>query len=370
MKMKKLLSLGMAMILSVGALTGCGGAKPSITSSEPKAADTSKLAEVSGTDSAAPSAFDKKRVRVVIGSSSTSGDSYMIADVVTRYLSKELNFNGKVDAVGAGAAFDAIKGAKGDGSTIMIFHDMTYLGVAFGAFDETYGLDNMAIGPRVGINPGAAFAAKADAPYNDMKEIAEYLKSNPDQKVRFAVEAGSVSHISFISYYEWVKEAYGEDVAKRMVVIVGGSTAEKCQMLWDGNVDVIFADYSSVKQYTEDGVEAQLKMKFTGLLDEIEGIDIPTYAEQGIQLDGKPFAFSKDFLVYLPKETPQSIVDELDAAMAKVSENPEFIEEMKKLTYAASYLPSKEAQTYIYEKRDSLTQLINEAPPLDELTVQ
>lgn len=367
MTMKKLLSLGMVMVLSTSALIGCA-AKPQI--STPAPAEQAKDAPTEKASENTPSAFDKKRVRVVIGSTSTSGDSYMVADTVTRFLSKELNFNGKVDAVGAGAALDAIKGGKGDGSTIMIFHDMTYLGVAFGAYDEAYALENMVIGPRVGVNPGAAFAAAEKAPYNDMKEIAEYLKANPDQKVRVAVEAGGVSHISFISYYEWVKKEYGEDVANRVVVIVGGSTADKCQMLWDGNADVIFADYSSLKQYTEDGVDAQLKMKFTALLDEIEGVDVPTYAEQGIKLYGEPFAFSKDFLIYLPKDTPQAIVDELDAAMAKVSADPEFIEEMKKLTYAAGYLPSDEASAYIMKKRDSLTQLINEAPPLDDLTVQ
>ncbi|MDF2614240.1 MAG: uncharacterized protein K0S71_2026 [Clostridia bacterium] len=367
MKMKKLLSLGMAMVLGLGALTGCAGTK---TSEQAPAASEASDASADKGGSEKSSAFDKKRVRVVIGSTSTSGDSFMVADTVTRFLSKELNFNGKVDAVGAAAALDAIKSGKGDGSTIMIFHDMTYLGVAFDAFDETYALENMVVGPRVGINPGAAFAAKADAPYNTMKEIAEYLKANPDQKARVAVEAGGVSHIAFISYYEWVKENYGEDVAKRVVVIVGGSTAEKSQMLWDGNCDVIFADYSSLKQYTEEGVEAKLKMKFTGLLDKIEGVDIPTFADQGITLNGEPFSFSKEFLIYLPKDTPQEIVDELDAAAKKISEDPAFVEEMKKLTYAAGYMPSAEAKVHIYQKRDALTELINEAPPLDDLTVQ
>lgn len=367
MTMKKLLSLGMAMVLSTSALMGCA-AKPQ--TSAPAPTDQAKDAPAEKASENTASAFDNKRVRVVIGSTSTSGDSYMVADTVNRYLSKALNFNGKVDAVGAGPALDAIKSAKSDGSTIMIFHDMTYLGVAFGAYDEMYALENMVIGPRVGINPGAAFAAKSDAPYNDMKEIAEYLKANPDKTARVAVEAGGVSHIAFISYYEWVKQTYGEDVAKRVVVIVGGSTADKCQMLWDGNADVIFADYSSLKQYTEEGVDAQLKMKFTALLDKIEGVDIPTYADQGIQLYGEPFAFSKEFLVYLPKDTPQSIVDELDAAMAQVSQDPNFIADMKNLTYAEAYLPSQEASKHIYEKRDSLTKLINEAPPLDDLTVQ
>lgn len=340
--MKKRLALSLAMLLSLTSLVGC------------KKADQTT--------------FENKKVRVVIGSTSTTGDSYMIADMAMRYLSKELKADTKVDAVGAGPAFDAIGKAKPDGSTLMMFHDMTYLGISFGAFDEKYALENMVVGPRIGLNPGGCFAASAAAPYEDMKEMADYLKANPDKKIRVAVEAGGVSHIAFISYYEWVVKEYGQGVADRIRVVVGGSTAEKSQMLWDGNTDVIFADYSSLLQYTEAGVQDKLKMKFVGLLDKIDGTDIPTFAELGVTLDGKPFAFSKEFVIYLPKETPQALVDQLDVAAEKITKDQAFIDEMAKATYKASYMSSKDAKTHIYEKRDSLDALIKSAPSLDVLT--
>jgi tripartite-type tricarboxylate transporter receptor subunit TctC len=342
--MKKVLSLVLIMVLGITSLVGCA-----------------KKDEVG---------FEGKRVRVVIGSTSTTGDSYMIADVASRYLAKELKSNNKVDAIGAGPALDAISTAKADGSTIMIFHDMTYLGISFGAFEQKYALENMVIGPRIGTNPGACFAASADAPYNDMVELCEYLVENPTESVRVAVEAGGVSHIAFISYYEWVIATYGQEVADRIDVVVGGSTAEKSQMLWDGNADIIFADYSSLKQYTEEGIDAQLKMKFVAILDEIEGVDVPTFAEQGVTLNGEPFVFAKDFIIYLPKGTPQELVDELDVAVKAICEDQAFIDDMAKLTYQAAYMPSAEAKTYIIAKRDSLDALIKSAPSLDDLTVQ
>lgn len=343
--MKKIVALSLIMVLALTGLFGCSKKDEKAT-------------------------FDGQRVRVVIGSTSTTGDSYLIADLASRYLQQELNSNFKVDAVGAGPALDAIATAKADGSTLMIFHDMTYLGISFGAFDEKYALENMVVGPRIGLNPGACFAASADAPYNTMVEMADFLKANPDQKVRLAVEAGGVSHIAFIAYYQWVVETYGQDVADRIRVVVGGSTAEKSQMLWDGNTDVIFADYTSLKQYTEEGVEAQLKMKYIALLDEVDGLDIPTYADQGITLNGEPFSFSKEFVVYLPKETPQELVDEIDAAAKAICEDQKFIDEMAALTYKASYLSPAETKTHLIEKRDSLNELIQAAPSLDVLTEQ
>ena len=317
---------------------------------------------------ASASVYDGQRVRIVIGSTSTSGDSYMVAETVNRYLQKYLNCNSKVDAVGANEALNAIATAKPDGLTMMIFHDMTYLGVLFDTYEDIYALENMVIGPRVGQNPGSCFAAKADLPYNDMKEIAEYLKANPEETCRVAVEAGGVSHVGFVAWYMWVKDNYGEEVAKRIRVIVGGSTDKKLQMIWDGNCDVLFADYSSLLQYTQEGVDAQLAVKFTGMLDKIPGVeDVPVMGDLGITLAGEPFYFSKDFLIYLPKGTPQEVVDELDAAMAKVAEDPEFIADMEKLTYTPNVLSSKDASEFIYAKRDNIAGLISGAPSFDDL---
>ena len=319
---------------------------------------------------ASASIYDGQRVRIVIGSTSVSGDSYMIAETVNKYLQKYLNCNSKVDAVGANEALATIVPGKNadDGLTMMMFHDMTYLGVLFESYDAEYALENMQIGARIGQNPGSCFAAKADAPYADMKEMADWLVANPDQTVRLSVEAGGVSHIGFVTYWMWVKETYGEDVAKRVKLVLGGSTDTKLQQIWDGNTDVIFADYSSLLQYTVEGVDAQLALKFVGMLDKIPGVDgLPVMGDLGITLGDEPFYFSKDFLIYLPKGTPDEVLAELDAAMAKVAADPEFQAAMSKLTYAGNTLPSAEAKDFIYNKRDSIAKVLGDVPSFDEL---
>ena len=114
-----------------------------------------------------------KRVRVVIGFTSTGGDSYMIADMVTRYLGEEMGFNGKVDAVGNAAALDAITKAKGDGTTIMTFHDTAYMSVLFGVVDSAYALENQTVAPMIGSNPGGCIAAHTSAPCSALTEATE-----------------------------------------------------------------------------------------------------------------------------------------------------------------------------------------------------
>ncbi|MEM1484108.1 tripartite tricarboxylate transporter substrate-binding protein [Oscillospiraceae bacterium PP1C4] len=369
---KKLLSGVLAALMAGSMLSGCGSSAAPASSAA--AADTSKAQEAPASSVAesvsGESSLKGERVRVVIGSTSTSGDSYMVADIVTRYLAKEMGFNGKVDGIGNARALEEISKAKGDGTTIMMFHDMTFMSVLFGAVDEKYALENLTVGPRIGQNPGACFGAKADAPYNTLKEMSEWLKANPDKEVRINIEAGGTSHIGFVAYWLWAKETYGEEVTNRIRVIVGGTTAEKLQVLWDGNADVIFGDYSAFKQYTEDGVEAQLKMKIMDPLDKIAGIDIKTIAEDGITFKGKPFVFSKDFAMYFPKEMDPAILSEIEAAMKKVANNPDFQKEMADMTYKTVDMNVADSQFFIYDKRELCKELIAVAPNLDDVTVK
>ena len=342
--MKKFVKVFMLILslVSMFALTGCG-----------KEEETAKT-------------FKGKNVRVVIGSTSTSGDSYLIADTVSRHLSKVLEANFKVDAVGAAEALAAMQDSKPDGNTIMMFHDMTYLGVSFKSYDDIYKLENMEVGPRVAQNPGAAWAAGINAPYDDLTEIPKYLQENPNAICRMACEAGGVSHVGFIAFYDWVVKNYGQDVANRIVVVVGGSTADKCQLLWDGNCDVIFADYTSLKDYTET-TDPKIGMKFVGLLDNIEGVDVKSYADLGITVNDKEFRFSKDFLIYMPKDFPAELTAELDAAMEKVSADPQFNKDLERMNYRSGFMNAADAKAFIYGKRDGIQTLIDNSPSLDDL---
>lgn len=363
--MKKALSLILALAMSTGILTACGKSEPAGSSSEAASTDSTAAAEES-TEEPVENPFDGMDIRVVIGSTSTSGDSYLTAETTSRYLAKELNANIKVDAVGAAEALNAMQTVKPDGKTLMMFHDMTYLSVLFGAQPEDYALENMTVGPRMSQNPGACWAASKDAPYNDLKELADYLKANPDAVARVACEAGGISHIGFIVYYQWVADTYGQDVADRIVVVVGGSTNDKCQLLWDGNCDVIFADYTSLYDYTQTD-DNKIAMKYMALLDNIDGIDVPSYNDLGITMSGKEFNFSKDFLIYAPKDISPEMTQALDAAMERVTDNPNYQADMQKMNYRAAYLPSSEAEYFITAKRDSFVDLIANAPSMDDL---
>ena len=98
MKFRKLTALLLSASMAVGLLAGCGGTPSNTETGTPSTGDPGT--EATGSAASGESSLKGKRVRVVIGSTSTGGDSYMIADMVTRYLGEEMGFNGKVDAIG------------------------------------------------------------------------------------------------------------------------------------------------------------------------------------------------------------------------------------------------------------------------------
>ncbi|MCC8127476.1 MAG: hypothetical protein LIO92_08770 [Clostridiales bacterium] len=365
-KMVALLTAGVMV-----AMTGCSGSSSSSSTSTTAAAAASGETAAATATGDGTSSLKGQNVRVVIGSTSTSGDSYMIADLVTRYLSAEMGFNGKVDAVGNASALDTIATSKGDGKTVMMFHDMTFLSVLFGSVDEQYSLDNMTIGPRIGQNPGACFGAAAEDNFNNLNDTVQYLIDNPSETLSFNIESGATSHLAFVAYYLWVKETQGDEVAGRIKAIVGGTTAEKLQRLWDRNADVIYGDTSSFEQYTQDGVDAQLKMTMFGSCGEVEGLDITSMAADGVTFNGEPFEFSKDFCMYFPKDMDAGVLAEYEAAMKKVTENPDFQADMAALYYntlSADEVGVEASKEFIYAKNEMCKALIDQAPSLDELT--
>lgn len=366
--MKKLIALLLAATMMMAMLAGCS--KPS--DKNDGGASNSSSTQTEDKTEGGKSSLEGKRVRVVIGSTSTGGDSYMIADMVTRYLGEEMGFNGKVDAVGNAAALDAITNAKGDGTTIMMFHDMAFISVLFGAVGEEYALENLTVGPRIGQNPGGCFASRADAPYDSLAGAAQWLSENPDATVRVNIEAGSASHLCFSVFYLWAQETYGDEVASRIKAVVGGTTDEKKQRLWDGNTDIIYGDYSSFVEFTKEGVDAQLAMKMFDSCGVVEGVDnLDTMTNDGITFNGEAFTFNKDFNMYFPKDMDQGILEEIAAAMVKVCQNPEFQAEMAAKKYnvvSAEETELAASQEFVIAKRDTSSEIVAAAPSLDSMT--
>lgn len=326
-----------------------------------------------GCSKSSDNSIEGQRVRFIIGAGSTSGDTYLAANVAVNYLNNKLDLKGKIDPIGQANALQEITTAKfKDNNTMMIFHDNTWLSVVLGVYGEEYALENMIVGPRIAESKGSCFVVSKKAPYSTLTELADWMAENPNEIVKVACESGGSSHLAFIGVYHWLKEEFGEDVAGRLKVFVAGSTETKYQALWDGNCQMIFVDLSTAEQYTKEEVEDQIAVKVAGLLtgERIEGKDYPTFAEQGIKMGDEPFDFTKEYSIFFTKDTPEEIINQVSQAMEEIGKDENYIKELRDQGYEVNVISAEENKAHMYEKREVFKKVLKDAPSLDTLTAQ
>jgi len=310
-------------------------------------------------------------VRLVIGSKSTGGDTYQAAALVAEALAAHLGINVKVDATGASAAFKALE-RDSRGSTIMIFHDQSYLGVLYAqeGYDDPF--SNYKIGPTVAINPGNAYLVAKSSAYQSMDDI--FAAAAKGDKVRVAIQPGGVSEIGFSAMKNAAKvRAPGSEA--NFVSVNTGSQSDKNQAMWDNLADVINGSIQANEQFTQLPADDQKAMRFVwitaepGTLDQAptEGMgnttrdDMLKYASPAtsVTLDGQQdFTFDKEFFFLYNKDMDQAIVDQIDTALTEIFAEGEIQKRQKEAFFMPDFRPSAEAASHLKAKNDTYGKVI------------
>lgn len=314
----------------------------------------------------------KGNVRVVIGSKSTGGDTYQNTSIVAAELAKKLDVNVKVDAVGATAAFQALE-RMSDGHTIMVFHDQSYLGYLYGVQGYENIFEEYTVGPTVAINPGNAYLAPKSSAYNTIQDVIDACGNGT--KVRVAIQPGGVSEIGFSAMKNAVKIQY-PGMEENLVAVNTGSQADKNQLLFDGQADVINGSVQANEQYTRLPADDQKAMKFLWLtarqqtiaqanpegMGETSREDLLKFVEPNatVTQDGtKNFTFDKEFFILYNKDMKQELVDYYDKALTEIFAEGQIQETQKKSFFIPNFMPSAEAQAYLKEKMETYRVIIN-----------
>ena len=311
-------------------------------------------------------------LRIVIGSTSTGGDTYQVSAIVAEALAKKLDVNAKVDPVGPTAAFQAISRSP-DGSTIMLFHDQSYLGHLYGVRGFSDIFHDYTVGPTVAINPGDAFLVPAKSPYKTVEDVIQAAGNGT--RVRVAVQPGGVSEIGFSAMKNAVKVRFpGKE--GNMVRVNTGSQADKNQLLFDGQADVINGSVQANEQYTRLPADDQKAMRFIWIparkqtLDQAnpEGLG-QTSREKLLEFaapkvtvtqDGKKsWAFDKEFFFIYNKNVKPEVVAELDKALTEIYAEGKIQETLKKSFFIPDFMPSKQAEAALKQKVDETKKVID-----------
>lgn len=318
---------------------------------------------------AAESLFEGN-VRVVINSRSTGGDTYQNASIVAQALARELGVHVKVDAVGTIVAFQELSRVS-DGSTLMFAHDQAYLGHLYGRSGYVDIFSEFQLGPTVAINPGNAYLARKDATYNTVDEVIQACING--ERVRVAIQAGGVSEIGFSALKNalFLRQPGAE---RSLIPIYTGAQAEKNQLLFEGQADLISGTIQANAQYTRLAAGNQKAMKFLWLTarrqtieqlrqpfanpEQIEALlepNLPVHAGD----DAERFTFDKEFFFLYHRQMPEAKVAHLDRALQRIYARGDIEETQRRSFFIPNFMPSEEARAHLAAKASAYRTIID-----------
>lgn len=196
----------------------------------------------------------------------------------------------------------------------------------------------------------AAFAVKADAPWDNLNDLFEDMKKDPASiSVIGASSPGSMDHMQFVK----IAKAAGVDVTK--IKYVSDQDGGALTALLNGSVDV----YSTGVAETVEQVKAG-NIKVLGITAEnrLEGDvlkDFPTAKEQGIDAT---FVNWRGF--FGPKDMDPAAVKYYEEKFKELSDSDEWKEIRANYGWDEMYMNSEEYKKFLDEEKQSLQDLLDE----------
>lgn len=255
------------------------------------------------------------------------GASDIQARIMSKYIKTYLGQDFViVNIAGAGGTLGAREVLKSepDGHTVLFHQYSIFVNYLTGIADFNYDAFTP-VCRTVVTNPG--FVARADAPWKDLREVVEEAKKRPEQ-IKLCAEIGGSTHFLVIPLQMLTDNAFVFTAAK-------GGDMNKITLLMGGHVDLAAVLLPSAVPYIQSG---ELKALAVASPERDPFLpDVPTARELGIEM-----AFTQAMGFYMPPNTPKDIVATFSKAIGAMSENEDYISEVKKTFSIPAYLDTEE----------------------------
>ena len=287
--------------------------------------------------------YPEKSIKLIVPWKAGGGTDALMR-IVAHYTSKYLGQTMVVVNVpGVGGTLGARQGkdAKPDGYTLTATHESVISSYIVGVAEFNYSnfipIANMTSTP-------AMLAARADAPWNDLKDLVADAKKRPGE-ITFGATLGSTSHFFPLEI--------AQKAGIKFKVVGYEGTADRQAALLGGFIDLGESNPAAGKKYFE-------AKKLKGLAIATPNRhplhpNVPTMKEQGVDIE---FAVNRG--ICAPLKTPKFIIKKLAAGFKKASEDPEFVKKVSDLGSLVVYRSPKEYRAYIDGATKTWSQLAKE----------
>lgn len=190
-------------------------------------------------------------------------------------------------------------------------------------------------------SPTFALASKADAPWDDMESLIEYIQENPGEVVLGGQGEGNMMH--FIA--ELILDPNELDYT---YVGLGGG-ADVALNLTGGHVDLGHMSLAAARPLHEDGdlsvlVNTQILVDRDPLMP-----DIPNIEEFGINAK-EPHPLG----LWAPKGAPQELIDRVSNAVEQASQSETLIQNYQDIGIIAHYLNPEDQWGFFMDVQDDM----------------
>lgn len=261
----------------------------------------------------AMAAWPDKPIQIVVPWPAANDPSTMILNAMAPEMSKELGVPVKVINEGGGAGVigaNKVATARPDGNTVGFISIGPMITQVLRGKTPYKNEDLRPLG-LVWSSP-FTMACRADAPYNNLKELAEYGKTHELKLAHYslgAVPTLIAMKVAQIGGFKWKETAY-----KQMSPL----------LVMNNDADVITFSVTGLRDYIEAGKMKILACMLPNRLPDFP--EIPTVTEQGFG-----DAYSIWFGLFVPAKTDDAKVERLKQTFFKVMGTDDIMDKIKKV---------------------------------------
>jgi len=334
--------LAILMVFSMAACGGSGTASSGGGSAEVPAGSADQSA--SGAEPAKTTDFPKKPIEIIVGFAA-GGANHLAAENLKpeaqEIFGQPMSITCKPGASSA-VANSYVAAASADGYTLLNATLSLPISLYTGVVD--YKMEDF-VGIAMYSDVTPCLVIRADLPVNTLEELITYANENPNSFSWGHSGVASTLHLSGCIMFD---EMGIIDIIKE-VPFTG--TNEAVAQVLGGHIDAVVSFPSTVQEQVKAGNMRVLGVSATKRVEEFP--DVPTFQEQGYNA-----TLTSSRGIFARSDTPQEVLDVLEAGFKVIIESEDFKERAITLGEPPIFMNSKDFTALYYEQCETIQAVV------------